>query len=243
MCLPQVRCSTCRLVEELPGLFWLVMGGSTAFSVAFFYVLLGGVRRYHHLQRKHLFEVQSLRCALDSLDEAYYEVRRKSALSLTEAEDAPSGVTKVELMETLKKAGIFAPNQDVLWEAMDTNQDGVLSAAELGLVERPRSGVPASSEAAYGHHRLGSEASALRAPREKSKLTDLIQWGAKIFSPPGGTFGADKDYCHIGISELQYLLLKCCLLFGVTVELGVEFRDVVVRSGGWVAETEPPLAA
>lgn len=42
MCLPQVRCSTCRLVEELPGLFWLVMGGSTAFSVAFFYVLLGG---------------------------------------------------------------------------------------------------------------------------------------------------------------------------------------------------------
>lgn len=45
-----------------------------------------------------------------------------------------------------------------------------------------------------------------------------------------------EDYCHIGISELQYLLLKplasssisfsqqlrCCLLMGVSVELGVE---------------------
>lgn len=71
---------------------------------------------------------------------------------------------------------------------------------------------------------------------------DLIQWGAKVFSPPGGTFGADKDYCHIGISELQYLLLKCCLLLGVSVELGVEFRDTVHRpGGGWAALTEPPL--
>jgi len=73
---------------------------------------------------------------------------------------------------------------------------------------------------------------------------DLIQWGAKIFSPPGGSFGADKDYCHIGISELQYLLLKCCLLLGVNVELGVEFRDAVHTSEkGWVAVTEPSLVA
>lgn len=71
---------------------------------------------------------------------------------------------------------------------------------------------------------------------------DLIQWGAKVFSPPGGTFGADKDYCYIGISELQYLLLKCCLLMGVTVELGVSFRDTNYRAGqGWVALTDPAL--
>ncbi|CAJ1455228.1 unnamed protein product [Effrenium voratum] len=71
---------------------------------------------------------------------------------------------------------------------------------------------------------------------------DLIQWGAKVFSPPGGSFGADKDYCHIGISELQYLLLKCCFLLGVRVELGVEFRDAVHKTGqGWFALTAPAL--
>jgi len=71
---------------------------------------------------------------------------------------------------------------------------------------------------------------------------DLIAWGAKVFHPPGGQFGADKDYCHIGISELQHLLLKCCLLLGVTVELGVEFSANVWKPGkGWVAVTKPPL--
>eukprot|EP00439_Symbiodinium_sp_Y106_P007996 s3039_g1.t1 len=82
----------------------------------------------------------------------------------------------------------------------------------------------------------------MRGTCEDTARLDLIQWGAKVFSPPGGTFGADKDYCHIGISELQYLLLKCCLLLGVSVELGVEFRDTVHRPGeGWVTLTEPPL--
>eukprot|EP00929_Paragymnodinium_shiwhaense_P109115 TRINITY_DN7547_c0_g2_i3.p1 TRINITY_DN7547_c0_g2~~TRINITY_DN7547_c0_g2_i3.p1 ORF type:complete len:838 (-),score=220.94 TRINITY_DN7547_c0_g2_i3:424-2937(-) len=71
---------------------------------------------------------------------------------------------------------------------------------------------------------------------------DLTAWGAKVFSPPGGTFGADKDYCHIGIGELQYLLLKCCLLLGVDIEFGVAFTDAVFVEGvGWTAQTDPPL--
>lgn len=72
---------------------------------------------------------------------------------------------------------------------------------------------------------------------------DLIAWGAKTFNPPGGNFGADKDYCHIGIGELQYLLLKCCLLLGVSVELGVEFLGTKVSSKKWLVETSPSLAA
>ncbi|CAK0899195.1 unnamed protein product, partial [Prorocentrum cordatum] len=69
---------------------------------------------------------------------------------------------------------------------------------------------------------------------------DLIAWGAKLFSPPGGSFGADKDYCHIGISELQLLLLKCCLLLGVSVEMGVEFRTAshVPSEQTWRVQTD-----
>jgi hypothetical protein len=44
---------------------------------------------------------------------------------------------------------------------------------------------------------------------------DLFGWGAKIFDPPGATFGADNDFLHIGIGELQLLLIKNALLLGV----------------------------
>jgi hypothetical protein len=55
---------------------------------------------------------------------------------------------------------------------------------------------------------------------------DLLAWGAKIFDPPGGTFGGDKDFCHIGIGELQLLLLKSALLLGVQFRFGVESKCV-----------------
>ncbi|CAK0839581.1 unnamed protein product, partial [Prorocentrum cordatum] len=62
---------------------------------------------------------------------------------------------------------------------------------------------------------------------------DLVQWGAKLFDPPGGAFGRDNDFCHIprmplprpsdiGIGELQLLLLKNALLLGVDVRFGAE---------------------
>lgn len=51
---------------------------------------------------------------------------------------------------------------------------------------------------------------------------DLLAWGAKIFNPPGGTFGGDNDFCHIGIGELQLLLLKPALLLGVRFRFGAE---------------------
>jgi len=55
---------------------------------------------------------------------------------------------------------------------------------------------------------------------------DLIQWGAKLFDPPGGAFGRDNDFCHIGIGELQLLLLKSALLLGVDVRFGAEALSV-----------------
>ena len=78
-----------------------------------------------------------------------------------------TGVTKWELLEALQRAGcrLTVQEQEVLWEAMDTDQDGRLSAKELGLEEAPA--LPAVAKSiGVG---WGGE--------------DLIAWGAKIFSP------------------------------------------------------------
>merc|ERR1719379_2017457 len=48
---------------------------------------------------------------------------------------------------------------------------------------------------------------------------DLKELGAKLFDPPESSYDADPDYCHIGITELQSLLLKTGLMLGVQVEL------------------------
>lgn len=55
---------------------------------------------------------------------------------------------------------------------------------------------------------------------------DLISWGAKVFDPPGPTFGSDGDVCHIGIGELQLLLFKSALLLGVKIRYGTEVLKV-----------------
>jgi len=71
--------------------------------------------------------------------------------------------------------------------------------------------------------------------------TDLVGWGAKVFSPPSSSFGADKDYIHIGISELQYLLLKNCLLLGVSVDLGTEYTGAKFTNRSWCVTTSPKV--
>jgi 2-polyprenyl-6-methoxyphenol hydroxylase-like FAD-dependent oxidoreductase len=70
---------------------------------------------------------------------------------------------------------------------------------------------------------------------------DLISLGAKIFGVPGSSFGANADYCHIGICELQSMLLKVCLLMGVEFHLGSEFlgaEDDRVGTSGWQAKVQ-----
>jgi len=65
---------------------------------------------------------------------------------------------------------------------------------------------------------------------------DLLAWGAKIFDPPGGTFGGDNDFCHISIGDLQLLLFKNALLLGVRFRFeqeakGVEANTLLCRDG------------
>eukprot|EP00435_Cladocopium_sp_Y103_P040874 s748_g11.t1 len=102
-------------------------------------------------------QLRSLRCALESLESAYYEVRQRSVQSL--AEDEALGVSRSELMETLKKAGcrLTETEQDVLWEAMDTNQDGLLSASELGLSDAPMGSFAAQSFEPWRSHPMGRQ--------------------------------------------------------------------------------------
>jgi len=59
---------------------------------------------------------------------------------------------------------------------------------------------------------------------------DLKGWGAKVLEPPELSFGADADFLHIGIAELQMLLLKPCLLLGIQVFFGAEFLESVPHS-------------
>lgn len=59
---------------------------------------------------------------------------------------------------------------------------------------------------------------------------DLLSWGAKIFDPPGGTFGGDNDFCHIGIGELQLLLLKSALLLGVNFRFACKAKEIEAGS-------------
>lgn len=62
---------------------------------------------------------------------------------------------------------------------------------------------------------------------------DLKAWGAKIFEPPELSFGANPDFLHIGIAELQMLLLKSCLLLDVQVFFGAEYRGSEPQGTGW----------
>jgi len=124
----------CIGLEEVPGLFWLVMSGSTAFSFAFFRMLIGGVRRYHSAQREHLSEVRAFRGALEKEDQEYL-IMRRSRRTPRRLDEDEEGMSRQDLQERLAQAGFRLDDSelDLLWETLDTNQDGRLSLSELGM--------------------------------------------------------------------------------------------------------------
>jgi len=65
---------------------------------------------------------------------------------------------------------------------------------------------------------------------------DLIGWGAKVFESPGPKCFCDPDKAHVGIFELQSMLLKCCIFLGVKVCFDITFEDVGwAPDRGWAA--------
>lgn len=73
---------------------------------------------------------------------------------------------------------------------------------------------------------------------------ELKQLGARVLEPPPCDFGADPDLLHISINDLQKLLLKVALLFGVEVLLGVDYVSTDWATGtgslcGWEVRLQP----
>lgn len=67
---------------------------------------------------------------------------------------------------------------------------------------------------------------------------DLKELGALCLEPPSGNFGEDPDFIHIGINELQVLLLKTALLLGVRVFFGAKYLGSTWNSAesSWIVK-------
>ena len=70
-------------IEEMPGVLWLASAIGVGASASLFHVLTGGVRRFHHLQRENLLQINRLHRAVGALDHAYYALRRSGVLSVS----------------------------------------------------------------------------------------------------------------------------------------------------------------
>lgn len=123
----------------------------------------------------------------------------------------------------------------VLWERLDARRN----AADY--CSRPLRGHrvvvvgagPAGLRCALELRLLGADVVVLEKRKDFERINrlhlwnwcgqDLKGWGAKVLEPPELSFGSNADFLHIGIGELQMLLLKPCLLLGVQVFFGTEF--------------------
>lgn len=93
---------------------------------------------------------------------------------------------------------------------------------------------------------LGAQVTVIEQRERFTRLNRLHLWswcgeelkalGARVLEPPPLDFGSDPDLLHVGIAEIQTLLLKTSLLLGVQVILGASYAGVKwasVESGGW----------
>mmetsp|Transcript_76676 Transcript_76676/g.248171 ORF Transcript_76676/g.248171 Transcript_76676/m.248171 type:complete len:935 (+) Transcript_76676:45-2849(+) len=104
-------------------------------------------------------------------------------------------------------------------------------------------GGPCGLYAAIALRLLGAAVTVVERRQEFSRINQLHIWpwcgeeikelGARCLEPPPPDFGANPDLLSIGISDLQVMLLKTALLFGVEILLGTEFKQIVFASGTW----------
>lgn len=95
---------------------------------------------------------------------------------------------------------------------------------------------PSGLRAAIELRLLGAQVTVLERRTSFTRLNRLHLWhwcgeelkalGARCLEPPPLDFGSDPDLLHVGIAELQTLLLKTALLLGVQVLLGVSYCGV-----------------
>jgi hypothetical protein len=92
---------------------------------------------------------------------------------------------------------------------------------------------PCGLRAAIELRLLGARVTVVDGRTEFSRINQLHLWswcgeelkalGARVLEPPPSDFGSNPDLLHVGISELQKLLVKVALLLGVEVLLGTNY--------------------
>lgn len=106
---------------------------------------------------------------------------------------------------------------------------------------------PCGLRAAIELRLLGAQVVVLERRESFTRLNRLHLWqwcgaelkalGARCLEPPSADFGSDPDLIHVGIAEIQLLLLKTSLLMGVQVVLGASYAGSEWHGGsdgGWV---------
>lgn len=137
-----------------------------------------------------------------------------------------------------------------LWAKLDARcakPEYVAAPCSRGRLEGRRAvvvgGGPSGLRAAIELSLLGLKVIVLERREGFTRLNRLHLWswcgeelkalGARCLEPPPLDFGSDPDLLHIGISELQTLLLKTALLFGVQVVTGAFYSGVDWETDGW----------
>lgn len=92
---------------------------------------------------------------------------------------------------------------------------------------------PCGLRAAIELRLLGAHVTVVERRESFTRINQLHLWpwcgeelkalGARNLEPPGQDFGSNPDLLHIGIAELQCLLLKTALLLGTEVFVGTDF--------------------
>lgn len=127
-----------------------------------------------------------------------------------------------------------------LWKLLDDRcaraeyEDAPCAGGHLGGKKAVVVGAgPCGLRAAIELRLLGTRVTVVDSRTQFSRINQLHLWswcgeelkalGARVLEPPPSDFGSNPDLLHVGISELQKLLLKTALLLGVEVLFGTQY--------------------
>lgn len=112
---------------------------------------------------------------------------------------------------------------------------------------------PCGLRAAIELRLLGARVTVLERRTSFTRINQLHIWswvgeemkllGARVLEPPPLDFGANPDILHVGISDLQKLLLKVSLLLGVEVLFGVDYLGTTWFDDRWQTRIGPAFSA
>lgn len=113
---------------------------------------------------------------------------------------------------------------------------------------------PCGLRAAIELRLLGARVTVVDRRNQFSRINQLHLWtwcgdelkalGARVLEPPPSDFGSNPDLLHVGISDLQKLLVKVALLLGVEVLLGADYVSTEWSAQGcWSVRLGAPPSA